>query len=154
MVHPSCVRSPQLANLRNLYPSHVRTLVLDVEPTANRLCFLYKVKHGVAAKRSYMTDFLAQIAGVPPSVCSTAKRLSQTIDFDPVDRRAPCGMKHAAAPQLRAHEDIQMSTQSERTQGAHESCSDTHRAWLVMPLPSPTQALGAHSHDRGTCVGR
>ena len=34
----------QLANLRNLYPSHVRNLVLDVEHSQSRLHFTYTVK--------------------------------------------------------------------------------------------------------------
>ena len=75
----------QLANLRNLYPGHVKTLVLGVEPAESRLRFLYTVKEGVAHKRQYMTDFLAQLAGFPPSVCDAARRLSAAIDFDPVD---------------------------------------------------------------------
>ena len=75
----------QLANLRNLYPSHVRTLVLDTQQATNRLRFLYNVREGVASKRQYMTDFLAEVAGVPPTVCATAKALSASIDFDPVD---------------------------------------------------------------------
>ena len=33
-----------------------------------------------------MTEFLAEIAGVPPSVAVRAKQLAKSIDFDPVDR--------------------------------------------------------------------
>lgn len=36
-----------------------------------------------------MTDVLASIAGLPTSVCRTAKQLSDSIDFDPVDRLSP-----------------------------------------------------------------
>ena len=78
----------QLANLRSLYPSHVKTLVLGVENTESRLRFQYTIKEGVASKRQYMTDFLAQVAGFPPEVCRTAKQLSDQIDFDPVDDRS------------------------------------------------------------------
>ena len=86
----------QLANLRNLYPSHVRTLVLAVEPAETRLRFLYSVKEGVASKRAYMTDFLAEVAGFPPQVCSTAKALADSVDFDPVDQPSRRATTHEA----------------------------------------------------------
>ena len=43
---------------------------------------------GVVRKKSYMTEFLAQIAGLPKAVCDRAKAVSSTNDFDPV-RRPP-----------------------------------------------------------------
>ena len=36
-----------------------------------------------------MTDLLAELAGFPASVCAEAKRLSESVDFDPVDKPSP-----------------------------------------------------------------
>ena len=65
--------------------SHVRTLVLAVEPGASHLKYLHQVQEGIGSRRNYMTELLAEIAGLPTSVCANAKSLAQSVDFDPVD---------------------------------------------------------------------
>ena len=65
------------------YPSHVKLLQLSVEQLPNRLIYRYKIEDGVCSQRKYMTEFLASMAGLPASVCESARKLSATIDFDP-----------------------------------------------------------------------
>lgn len=63
----------------------VRNLVIDAQHSGTDLSYPHRVRDGVASKRNYMTDLLAQMAGVPASVCALARELSAGHDFDPVD---------------------------------------------------------------------
>jgi len=74
----------QVANLQHLYPN-IKCLRMSVAPSERRLVFEYKVRTGVATKSQYMTDFLAEVAGIPASVCERAKRMSFQVSFDSVD---------------------------------------------------------------------
>jgi hypothetical protein len=152
-----------LANLRNLYPSHVKTLVLAVEPCAHRLRFLYAVREGVAHKRQYMTDFLAQIAGVPADVCATARTLSAAIDFDPVDKPS------ARTKTLEAYAHVAERLVWTRRSTLDEQCRHrphaspsaleqpiTHRRTCpAQRAPSrvpPTDGARRHPRRNGTCA--
>ena len=84
-----------LANLKNLYPQ-VRCQQLVVEPTAQRLRFVYRVTNGVSSRRLYCTDFLAELAGIPRAVTAAARQLSAEVDFDPVDAPAAVTRRRAA----------------------------------------------------------
>ena len=73
----------QLANLSEMYPN-VKLLKLTVDPTPSRLRFLYRVTDGVSERASYQTSFLAELAGIPASVCELAANLSAEHEFDPL----------------------------------------------------------------------
>ena len=50
-----------------------------VEHAETRLRFHYRVAEGVCSKRQYMTDFLAEVAGIPATVhLNTCKRAAAT----------------------------------------------------------------------------
>ena len=84
-----------LANLKNLYPQ-VRCQQLVVEPTAQRLRFVYRVTNGVSSRRLYCTDFLAELAGIPRAVTAAARQLSAEVNFEPVDAPAASTRRRAA----------------------------------------------------------
>lgn len=85
----------QLANLHQLYPN-IKCLRMSVQPADRRLHFEYKVQMGVATKSQYMTDFLAEVAGIPASVCRLAKELSGRVQFDTVDGSAQRSREEAS----------------------------------------------------------
>lgn len=85
----------QLANLHQLYPN-IKCLRMSVKPADRRLHFEYKVQMGVATKSQYMTNFLAEVAGIPASVCRTAKELAARVQFDTVDGSAQRSREEAS----------------------------------------------------------
>lgn len=119
-----------LSNLRSMYSGHCHAVQLTVDHQPERMVFLYRVQAGVCSQRNYMcaplaplahnraythqrvstpavsvrvcnrTDFLASMAGLPPSVCERARNLSQTIDFDPVDQPSPRQTTHEVYHQV------------------------------------------------------